>query len=60
MEIKKDAIDNISPVEEQTGALFGGLWAELSREQYLQSVKLFEKRLRANNFDPGYFKGKKC
>ncbi len=50
----------ISNFEEKTGALFGGLWATLTDEQYRDSVELFTKRAVANNFDLEWLNGKKC
>ena len=38
-------------IEAQTGSLFGGLWSSLNDEQYQDSVELFAKRAKANNFD---------
>jgi ubiquinone/menaquinone biosynthesis C-methylase UbiE len=50
----------MSDVENKTGALFGGLWGELTDEQYQDSVELFAKRAISNNFDLNWIKGKKC
>lgn len=47
-------------LEEETGRLFGGLWASLNDQQYRESVELFTKRALANNFDLEWLKGKKC
>lgn len=49
-----------SPLEEETGRLFGGLWTSLNDQQYRESVELFTKRAVANNFDLDWLKGKKC
>ena len=46
-------------IAQRTGELFGPLWAELTDEQYRQSVELFTKRAVANNFDLAWIKGKR-
>ncbi|HVV60640.1 MAG TPA: class I SAM-dependent methyltransferase [Pseudolabrys sp.] len=46
--------------EKTTGELFGSLWHRLDDAQYRESVELFTRRFRANGFDLGWFKGKKC
>lgn len=40
--------------------LYGDLWPRYDAELYEESVQLFEKRFRANGFDLGWFKGKRC
>ena len=49
--------DNLT---KSTGKLFGPLWKDLSDIQYQDSVELFNKRAKANNFDLEWLKGKKC
>ena len=46
--------------ESQTGSLFGKLWLEYDEKLFRESVELFRFRLKANNFDLNWFKGKKC
>lgn len=47
-------------VEIQTGDLFGGLWPDLSQEEFDDSVKLWNLRSAENGFDQNWIKGKKC
>ena len=47
-------------IENQTGELFGNLFAAFDSENYLRSVKLFKERFEDNNFDLSYFREKKC
>lgn len=47
-------------VETNTGALFGGLWGELTPEQYRDSINLFTRRFEANGFDLSWFTAKTC
>jgi SAM-dependent methyltransferase len=47
-------------IEQQTGALYGGLWPHYDDKLYLESVALFEKRWKANNEPADFFRGKKC
>ncbi len=47
-------------IEQQTGALYGGLWPHYDDKLFLESVALFEKRWRANNEPADFFRGKKC
>jgi 2-polyprenyl-3-methyl-5-hydroxy-6-metoxy-1,4-benzoquinol methylase len=50
-------MDNII---QNTGELFGNLFAAFDQENFLRSVSLFEKRFRENEFDVSFFQGKKC
>ena len=47
-------------IEQQTGALYGGLWPQYDDKLFIESVALFEKRWRANNEPEDFFHGKKC
>ncbi len=40
--------------------LFPSFWASLDDQNYSDSVELFTKRAIANQFDLGWFKGKRC
>lgn len=46
--------------ERRTGELFGPLWAQLTDQQYKESVALFSARFTANGFGLGWFAGKDC
>lgn len=47
-------------IEQQTGALYGGLWPHYDDKLFLESVALFEKRWKANHEPADFFQGKKC
>jgi len=45
---------------ENTGNLFGDLWHRYDDELFEESVQLFTKRFKANNFNLNWFEGKTC
>ncbi|MDA7546259.1 class I SAM-dependent methyltransferase [Alphaproteobacteria bacterium] len=47
-------------IEKYTGELFGGLWQNLTDEQFRSSVELFTNRAIENKFDLSWIKGKSC